>query len=77
MIARPKVSQIEWKTIELGAWQSWKFLTLFLPRRGTGARGGRAANRRRRGRDDDDGPAAAKCGADDLLECVTGARGLD
>ena len=23
MIARPKMSQIEWKTIEIGAWQSW------------------------------------------------------
>ena len=26
------MSQIEWKTIEIGAWQSWTFLTLFLPR---------------------------------------------
>ena len=32
MIARPKVSQNEWKTTEIGAWQSWKCLTLFPPR---------------------------------------------
>ena len=32
MIARPKMSQIEWKTTEIRAWQSWKCLTRFLPR---------------------------------------------
>ena len=41
MLARPKMSRIEWKKIEIGAWQSWKFhmslqswkcLTRFLPR---------------------------------------------
>ena len=32
MIARPKRSQIEWKTTEIGAWQNRNLLTLFLPR---------------------------------------------
>ena len=32
MIARPKMSQNEWKTTEIRAWQSWTCLTLFLPR---------------------------------------------
>ena len=32
MIARPKMSQNEWKTTEIRAWQSRTFLTLFLPR---------------------------------------------
>ena len=28
------MSQNEWKTTEIRAWQSWEFLTLFLPRLG-------------------------------------------
>ena len=38
MIACPKISQIEWKTTELGAWQSWRFLTLLPPRRAVARR---------------------------------------
>ena len=41
MIARPKMSQIEWKTIE--SLQSWTCLTLFLPRSGTCTVGGNLA----------------------------------